>query len=57
MVNTEERVRILEACHNDPTSGHMGSKRTLARITERFMWPGVSKDVNHLVSITLSVAV
>ena len=28
----------------------MGSKRTLARITERFMWPGISKDVYHFVS-------
>ena len=29
----------MERCHRDPTSGHM--ERTLARITERFIWPGV----------------
>ena len=52
MVNTKERAKILDACHKDPTSGHMGSKKTLARITERFMWPGVEKDVKCLVSIT-----
>ena len=28
----------------------MGTKRTLARITERFMWPGVAKDVYSMVS-------
>ena len=33
----------------DPTSGHMGTKRTLSRITERFFWPGVTKDVENLV--------
>ena len=34
----------------DPTSGHMGIKRTLSRITDRFMWSGVAKDVENLVS-------
>ena len=48
--NKEEQQRILKACHLDPTSGHMGGKRTLARITERFMWPGVVKSVENLVS-------
>lgn len=28
----------------------MGTKRTLARITERFIWPGVAKDVYSMVS-------
>lgn len=46
----KEKQRILKACHSDPTSGHMGVKRTLTRITERFMWPGVVKDVEQLVS-------
>ena len=45
-----ERKRILDSCHNDPTSGHKGSKKTLARITDRFMWPGVTKDVYRFVS-------
>ena len=55
-MNNKERTKILEACHKDPTSGHMGTKKTLARITQRFIWPGVAKDVNHLVS-TLSSAI
>lgn len=44
-------MRILKSCHLDPTSGHMGIKKTLDRVTERFFWPGVSKDVNSLVSL------
>ena len=53
----QEQLRILESCHRHPTSGHMGSKRTLTRITERFMWPGVSKDVYHLVSVTCGTGI
>ena len=30
--------------------GHLGAKRTLTSITERFMWPGVSGDVYKFVS-------
>lgn len=58
-MNPKERTKILEACHKDPTSGHMGTKKTLACITQRFIWPGVAKDVNHLVSnwSTLSSAI
>ena len=41
--------RIMKACHVDPTSGHMGVKRTLSRISERFIWPGMVKDVNDTV--------
>ena len=39
-IDKEERHRILLACHQDQTSGHMETKRTLSRITERFIWPG-----------------
>ena len=48
--NREEQQKILHACHRDPTSGHMALKRTLARISERFMWNGMVKDVKDMVS-------
>ena len=48
--NHDEQQKISRSCHVDPTSGHLGIKKTLSRITERFMWPGVSKDVELLVS-------
>ena len=50
ITSKEEKQRILKSCHMDPTSGHMGIKRTLSQITDRFMWPGVAKDVENLVS-------
>ena len=36
--SSEERQQIMRACHVEPTSGHMGMKRTIHRITERFFW-------------------
>lgn len=46
----DEQLRIAKACHNDKTSGHLGFRKTLARITERFAWKGVSKDAKEIVS-------
>ena len=46
-----ERQKILIACHMDPTGGHMGIKRTLSHITDRFIWQGVAKKVEQLVSL------
>ena len=44
-----ERKRIMESCHNHPTSGHFGVNKTTSRITDRFMWPGVTKDIAKMV--------
>ena len=44
-----DQKRILQACHVDPTSGHMGVKRTVRRIGERFHWHGLYKDVEEMV--------
>ena len=55
IIDRQEQKRIVIACHEDPTSGHMGTKRTRARITERFIWPGVTKDVQELVSLFIFI--
>ena len=49
-----EKQRILHPCHPDPTSGHLGTKRTIKRIIERFTWKGLNKDVFQLVLIAIS---
>lgn len=46
----KEKKRILHACHVDATAGHMGRTRTLCRIKECFMWHGMVKDVQNMVS-------
>ena len=52
IIDRQEQKRIVIACHEDPTSGHMETKRTLARITERFIWPGVTKNYSHNSSLS-----
>ena len=45
----EEQIKILAACHSDPTAGHMGEKQTIPRITKRYMWSGIVRDVKEMV--------
>ena len=47
----EEQKKILHGCHVDSTAGHMGREKTLYRIKERFMWKGMYRDVQELVSV------
>ena len=51
--NKEEQQRIIKfkACHSDATSGHLGFKKTMSRVTERFTWYGMTKDIEAVVSI------
>lgn len=44
-----EQLRIAKSCHVDPTSGHMGVKKTVARVQERFAWKGIISDVQQIV--------
>ena len=46
-----EQKKILHACHVDATAGHLGRQLTLHRMKERFMWLGMYKDVQELVSV------
>lgn len=49
--DVEERQRIVTVCHSDPTSGHFGNEKTLARISERFVWSGLVKDMHKMVNL------
>ena len=49
----DEQKKVLQACHVDPTAGHLGKSKTLYKIKERFMWHGVVKDVQDLVCISI----
>lgn len=41
------RNGILEMCHDVPTAGHLGVRRTLKRIPTRFWWKRCRRDVNN----------
>ena len=50
-MSTDERRKILHACHVDATAGHMGKSRTMYKIKEKYMWHGLVKDVLEMVRI------
>ena len=41
------RRKVLEVAHDIPLAGHLGRKKTLNRILQRFFWPGITHDVRQ----------
>ena len=41
------RAEVLSELHAGVTSGHMGEKKTLARLRQRFYWVGMRSDVTE----------
>ena len=39
------RQTVLELAHDIPMAGHLGRKKTVDRVLQRFYWPGVFRDV------------
>lgn len=49
VIPSEERPTILNYYHNDETAGHYGIERTMRKITGRYYWPGIRKDIEKHV--------
>ncbi len=47
---TAERRCVLTYSHDDKTAGHLGIKKTLARVRQRFYWPGLQNDVRTYIN-------
>ena len=43
------RDKILHECHNNLTSSHLGQRRTLFRVRQKFVWFGMRKDVEDFI--------
>jgi len=43
------RSFVLEACHDSPSAGHFGIKKTTSLISRDFWWPSLSSDVKKYV--------
>lgn len=43
------RREIIEFCHDDPSSSHMGIDKTIARVFERYWWPKFRTSVRKFV--------
>ena len=51
VVELSTKKRILESCHNDMLGGcHFGRDKTAAKVTSRFYWKGMNKDIDDWVS-------
>lgn len=37
--------KVLAACHDEATAGHLGTTRTVDKIRKRFFWPGMQKRI------------
>ena len=44
------KKEILLRFHDSPFAGHLGVKKTLARIQRRFKWPKMAKEIKEYVS-------
>jgi len=44
---------LLTEFHTSPTGGHMGIKKTLARLGENFVWAAMCNDVQQFIASCL----
>jgi hypothetical protein len=47
--DTEIKLRILEACHDRRTAGHLGQDKTLELVSREYTWPGMREFVNEYI--------
>lgn len=40
---------VLVECHDSPTAGHLGVKKTIKRVKEKYFWPEMVKQITHYV--------
>ena len=40
---------IIQMAHDSPLGGHLGNKKTIAKITENFYWPNMTKHVKEYI--------
>ena len=44
------RRAVLKCCHDMKTAGHLGGKKTLSRVRQKFYWPGLQSDVRSYIA-------
>ena len=49
----EQRPTALTLAHDHPLAGHLGIKRTIARVLRRYWWPACQKQVEEYVKSCL----
>lgn len=41
---TSSRSTVLQECHDAPTAGHQGVRKTASRLAQRYYWAGMFRD-------------
>ncbi|CAC5369227.1 unnamed protein product [Mytilus coruscus] len=49
VVPKSERRNVLTQYHDNRTSAHLGVRKTLAKIRDRYHWPGIQTDVKQYI--------
>ena len=49
LVPLKERRTVLQYCHDERTAGHLGLKKTLEKIRQKYYWPKLQNDVRQYV--------
>jgi predicted nucleic-acid-binding Zn-ribbon protein len=45
-----ERRNVLFQCHDSKTSAHLGVRKTLEKIRQKYYWPGLQSDVRKYIA-------
>lgn len=49
LVPKSKRLSVIQECHDDPLTSHLGAFKTTKRILQRYYWHGVAKEVAKYV--------
>ena len=48
VVPQKRRTELLKSAHHSPLAGHLGRKKTEAKLLRDFFWPGLGRDVSTM---------
>src|SRR6266542_142006 len=50
IISRSQYYPLMYTFYNDPTAGHLGYKKVLQKLSERYYWTGMDKDVNQYIA-------
>ena len=53
VVPLHRRQEVLKLFHGTPAAGHFGAERTLAKVSTRYYWPSIRRDVKQYFSVCI----
>lgn len=56
-VTSTLHVTLMNSVHLSPASGHPGYQQTLLLLRERYWWPSMTQDVQHLFEVCYTCAI